>query len=132
LLRPRNRDSKAFVGQADPDAIIAATGSRMHQGYGARTRDDANRNAKRHDNAEQHERAQAGFVGNPGASEPPYGSGGKDAQHKSDQAPQIDSLWIVKGASGNPRRRRQEGQNQDEFEHTGAFDQLCEAQVKPR
>jgi hypothetical protein len=44
-----------------------------------------------------------------------------------DQAPQIDTLRILEGANGDPSRRRQEGQDQHDFEHTGAFDQIRKA-----
>jgi hypothetical protein len=109
------------------------------------TRDDGNKSAKRHDDAEQHECAESSCGG--GGRELPYGGGGKDAQQKSNQAPQIGALRILEGANGDPSRPRQEDQDQHKFEHMqvrphkfehigalgalGAFDRLREAMRRP-
>jgi hypothetical protein len=130
FVAAHKRDPKPFSGELilallSPPPIRECIQD-MAQGRGD-TGDDGNKSAKRHNHAEQHERAQSGLVGNQGGREPPHGDCGKGAQQKPKQAPPTGALRILEGANGDPSRRREEDQHQHEFEHIAAFDKLREA-----
>jgi hypothetical protein len=128
-VTPRGPSGKPILTLSSPPPLRECIQD-MARGRGD-TGDDGHKSAKRHNNAEQHECAQSGFVGNQGGREPPYGRGGKDTQQKSNQALQIRTLRILEGANGDPSRRRQEDEDEDKVEHIGAFDKLREAYAKP-